>query len=70
LTAFYRPRGSGSGLLNALRRCGAAVRQPGPTDEATRAAGGLTDGAALWDTLGTPVFWRCAGLLVWIVALT
>ena len=40
LTAFYRPRGSGGGFVNGLRRFGRWVsRQPGPKDEATRAAG-------------------------------
>jgi diadenylate cyclase len=41
LTAFYRPRGSGGGFLNRLRRLLRWLfRQPGPKDEATRAAGG------------------------------
>ena len=34
LAAFYRPRGSGSGFLNALRRFLRWIfRQPGPKDE-------------------------------------
>ncbi len=41
LTAFYRPRGTGGGFLNGLRRVLRRLfHQSGPQDEVTRAAGG------------------------------